>query len=123
VGIEQRRPHPHGPSPSGVTWSDGTPFTSADVLFSLRAAYDEKSHSVIGTSLRVGNAPITATAPDANTVVFTYPASSGPGMRLLEMLPILPKHKLGRRSMRGRSRRRGTRRPRRRRSLGPGLLF
>src|SRR6185436_2601596 len=79
----------------GVTWSDGTPFTSADVLFSLRAAYDEKSHSVIGTSLRVANAPITATAPDANTVVFTYPAASGPGMRLLEMLPILPKHKLG----------------------------
>ena len=79
----------------GIAWSDGTPFTSADVLFSLRAAYDEKSHSVIGSSLRVSNAPITATAPDANTVVFTYPASSGPGVRLLEMLPILPKHKLG----------------------------
>ena len=24
----------------GVTWSDGTPFTSADVLFSLQAVYD-----------------------------------------------------------------------------------
>jgi peptide/nickel transport system substrate-binding protein len=27
-------------------------------------------------------------------VVFTYPAPSGPGMRLLDMLPMLPKHKL-----------------------------
>src|SRR5205085_11352194 len=26
----------------GVTWSDGTPFTSADVLFSLRAVFDPK---------------------------------------------------------------------------------
>jgi peptide/nickel transport system substrate-binding protein len=26
----------------GVTWSDGTPFTSADVLFTLQAMYDPK---------------------------------------------------------------------------------
>ena len=78
----------------GVTWSDGTPFTSADVLFSIRAAYDPTVKSVVASSLMVGGQPIGATAPDASTVVLTYAASSGPGLRLLDMLPILPKHRL-----------------------------
>jgi peptide/nickel transport system substrate-binding protein len=78
----------------GVTWSDGTPFTSADVLFSLRAAFDPNAKSVVGSNLIVGGKPIAATAPDASTVVFAYAASSGPGIRLLDMLPIMPKHRL-----------------------------
>jgi len=78
----------------GVTWSDGTPFTSADVLFSVQAAYDPKVQSVVASSLMVGGRPIRAAAPDAATVVFTYAAPSGPGVRLLDMLPILPRHKL-----------------------------
>ena len=78
----------------GVTWSDGTPFTSADVLFSLRAAYDPRVKSVVASSLMVGGQPITGTAPDSATVVLTYAAPSGPGLRLLDMLPILPKHRL-----------------------------
>ena len=78
----------------GVVWSDGTPFTSADVLFSLRAAYDPNVKSVVASSLMVGGQPIEATAPDDATVVLTYAAPSGPGVRLLDMLPILPRHKL-----------------------------
>lgn len=78
----------------GITWSDGAPFTSADVLFSLEVVYDPKAESPIATSLQIGNQPIRAAAPDAQTVVFTYPGPSGPGVRLLDMLWILPKHKL-----------------------------
>jgi peptide/nickel transport system substrate-binding protein len=78
----------------GVTWSDGTPFTSADVLFTLQAIFDPKSGSVLADSLRPGGQPIAATAPDARTVVLTYPGPSGPGLRLLDSVPILPKHKL-----------------------------
>jgi peptide/nickel transport system substrate-binding protein len=78
----------------GVVWSDGTPFTSADVLFSLQAVYDPSVKSVMASSLMVGGQPITGTAPDAATVVLTYAAPSGPGVRLLDMLPILPRHKL-----------------------------
>ncbi len=77
---------------SGVTWSDGMPFSSADVLFSLKAAYSKDS--VVGSSLLVGGQPIRATAPDADTVVLKYAAPSGPGLRLLDQLPILPRHKL-----------------------------
>jgi len=78
----------------GVTWSDGTLFTSADVLFSLRAAYDPKVKSAVASSLMVGGQPISASAPDPATVVLVYAAPSGPGLRLLDMLPILPRHKL-----------------------------
>ena len=78
----------------GLTWSDGTPFTSADVLFSIEAVFNPKAKSVIASVLVVGGQPISATAPDSQTVVLTFPAASGPGLRLLDQLPILPKHKL-----------------------------
>jgi peptide/nickel transport system substrate-binding protein len=78
----------------GVTWSDGTAFTSADVLFTVQAVYDTKAQSLLASTLMVGGQPIQATAPDAQTVVLTFGAPSGPGLRLLDNLPILPKHKL-----------------------------
>jgi peptide/nickel transport system substrate-binding protein len=77
-----------------VTWSDGTPFTSADVLFTLQAIYDPKVESVVASSVQPGGRPIQAAAPDASTVVLTYAAPSGIGIGLLDMFPILPKHKL-----------------------------
>ena len=63
----------------GVTWSDGTPFTSADVLFTLQAMYDPKVESVVASSVMPGGKPIQATAPDASTVVLTYAAGLGIG--------------------------------------------
>jgi peptide/nickel transport system substrate-binding protein len=78
----------------GVTWSDGTPFTSADVIFSIEAVLDPASKSAMRDNLTIGGRPIRATAPDATTVVLDYPSPSGPGLRLFDILPILPKHKL-----------------------------
>jgi peptide/nickel transport system substrate-binding protein len=78
-----------------LTWSDGAPFSSADVVFSLDAALDPKVKSVAAASMMVGGQPITASAPDANTVVFTFASPFGPGVRIFDNLPILPKHKLG----------------------------
>ncbi len=79
----------------GVTWSDGAPFTADDVLFTLQAAYDPKVESVLAETLLAGGQRIRASAPDPQTVVLTFAAPSGPGLRLLDGLPILPKHKLG----------------------------
>ena len=78
----------------GVTFSDGAPFTSADVVFSFQAAYDEKTGSPLGDALLVGGKPIAIKAPDAHTVVILFPSVFGPGLRLLDSLPILPEHKL-----------------------------
>jgi peptide/nickel transport system substrate-binding protein len=78
----------------GLRWSDGTPFTVEDVLFTLQMLYDERAHTILASSLMVDGRPIAAKSPDARTVVLTYPAPFGPGLRLLDNLPILPKHKL-----------------------------
>ena len=78
----------------GVVWSDGIPLTSADVLFSIDAIYDPKSNSVLTDTLTIGGKRIAAAAPDPLTVVLTFPAPSGLGVRLLDNLPILPRHKL-----------------------------
>jgi peptide/nickel transport system substrate-binding protein len=78
----------------GLTWSDGAPLTSADVLFSFRAVYDPETQSLLAGGLSVGGQPMRATAPDAQTVVLTFAAPSGLGLRMLDGLPILPRHKL-----------------------------
>ena len=77
-----------------AAWSDGTPFTSADVLFSFQAIYDPKANSVLASSLLVGGRPLAVTAPDTRTVVITYPGAFGPGIAMLDNLTLAPKHKL-----------------------------
>jgi peptide/nickel transport system substrate-binding protein len=77
-----------------VKFSDGTPFTSADVLFSLRALYDDRLTSPLASGISVAGQPLKGTAPDAATVVITFPAPFAPGLRVLDNLPILPRHRL-----------------------------
>ena len=78
----------------GLTWSDGTPFTSADVLFTFEAVYDPRTQSPMASALKPGGEPLSVSAPDARTVVVTFPAVFAPGVRILDNLPIFPKHKL-----------------------------
>ncbi|MGH9350420.1 MAG: ABC transporter substrate-binding protein [Vicinamibacterales bacterium] len=78
----------------GVTWSDGTPFTAADVLFTLEAVFDPKVRSPLASALTVAGQPIRATSPDPLTVVFVFAGPFGPGVRVLDNLWIIPMHKL-----------------------------
>ena len=78
----------------GVTFSDGAPFSSADVLFSFEAVYDERVGSTVADSLLVDGRPIEVEAPDPTTVVVRFPVPYSPGLRLLDSLPILPRHLL-----------------------------
>jgi peptide/nickel transport system substrate-binding protein len=78
----------------GLRFSDGAPFTSADVLFSLRAVYHPDVRSSLAGDLLVAGQPLQADAPDARTVVIRLPSPFAPGPRLLANLPILPRHKL-----------------------------
>ena len=77
----------------GVTFSDGAPFTSADVLFSFAVAYDAPG-SQLEESITAAGQRLDVTAPDATTVIVTFPTPFAPGIRLLDNLPILPRHKL-----------------------------
>lgn len=76
----------------GVTFADGRPFTADDVVFSFAAAYDRGS--VLADSLQVKGARLVVTALDPASVEIAFPSPFGPGVRLLDNLPILPRHKL-----------------------------
>ena len=78
----------------GVRFSDGAPFTSADVLFTARVLYDPTVNSELASTMRIGGEPLAFAAVDDHTVTVTLPAPFAPGLRLLDSLPILPKHRL-----------------------------
>jgi peptide/nickel transport system substrate-binding protein len=78
----------------GVRFSDGTPFTSADVVFSFDAVYDPRTNSALKPSLEIRGQPLQVTALDARTVRIRFPAPFGPGLQILDNIPMYPKHKL-----------------------------
>ena len=77
-----------------VRFSDGTPFTAGDVLFTFRAAYDARVNSALGNGLRVDGRPLALTAEDEHTVRIDFPAEYGPGLAMLDAVPMLPRHRL-----------------------------
>jgi peptide/nickel transport system substrate-binding protein len=78
----------------GVTFSDGEPFTAADVAFTFEALYDEKVSSALADAFKVDGHPIELRTVDAHTIALKWPAIYAPGLRLLSNLPVLPAHKL-----------------------------
>jgi peptide/nickel transport system substrate-binding protein len=80
----------------GVVFSDGTPLTSADVLFSFRALYDPRVKSALASDTVVNGKPLQIEAPDPSTVIVRLPSLFAPGLRLVDGVPILPRHRLER---------------------------
>jgi peptide/nickel transport system substrate-binding protein len=78
----------------GLTFSDGAPFTSADVTFTFQVLYDPKVGSPLAEAYKIDGKPLDVTATDEHTLNIVFPAPYGPGLRWLESLPILPRHKL-----------------------------
>jgi peptide/nickel transport system substrate-binding protein len=78
----------------GITFSDGQPFTSDDVVFTYAALYDPRHPSALASAMMVGGKPLAVTAPDKKTVVVTMAAPFAPGVAMLDNVPIYPKHLL-----------------------------
>jgi peptide/nickel transport system substrate-binding protein len=78
----------------GLRFSDSQPLTSDDVEFSFRAAYDPKVGGPLASALKVNGKPLEVSKVDGRTIVIRFPEPFAPGLRLLDSLPILPKHKL-----------------------------
>ena len=77
----------------GVKWSDGVPFTSRDVLFTMRAVYDPRVPNSYRFSLLVDGKPIKVEAPDDYTVVMRLPRPFAPLLYSIGV-PIVPAHVL-----------------------------
>jgi len=78
----------------GLKFSDGQPLTVDDVLFSFRVAYDPSVKSGLAVTLQVNGKPLQVAKVNARTMTIRLPEPFAPGMRLLDNLPVLPKHKL-----------------------------
>lgn len=75
-------------------FSDGQPFSAEDVLFTFRVLYDERTGNVLADALKPGGRPLQVEALDPHTVAVTFPEPFAPGLRLLDILPMLPRHRL-----------------------------
>lgn len=75
---------------SDVRFSDGHPLSADDVLFSVDAVYA----AGVPESLEVDGKRLVVRAVDSQTVSITFPSLFAPGLRLLDNLIILPRHKL-----------------------------
>jgi len=79
---------------AGVRFSDGTPFSADDVAFSFRAIYDPNVTSALAETLQVQGQPLTVAVEDAHTITIQYPSTFAPGLRMLDGVPIYPRHRL-----------------------------
>ena len=78
---------------SGATWSDGQPFTAADVVYTFNAMKSDKAIDLNALWTADGG-PLTSVAPQgSNQVVFTFKSPSEPYFYLVaDQTPIVPKH-------------------------------
>ena len=60
----------------------------------FRAIYDRAVASILADTLQVHGQPLSVTAEDATTVVIRFPSPFGPGLRMLDGVPNLPRHRL-----------------------------
>lgn len=75
----------------GLTWADGHPLTSEDVLFTWQLIIDEKTRSPYASDFQL---VVKAEAPDKRTFIVHYDEAFSPAIDSWAGLQILPKHKL-----------------------------
>ena len=77
---------------TGLHFSDGTPFTSEDVAYTMKALMDPQLHSPTGDSFRSGEGQIAVQTPSADVVIVTFPAPVAGLERLFDQVAILSAH-------------------------------
>jgi peptide/nickel transport system substrate-binding protein len=75
----------------GIRFSDGSPFTAEDVVFTLNAMQDPRNASRASDQLQIDDKFPTVAQIDTHTVRFAWPRPVGTGLRALDSIPILPK--------------------------------
>jgi peptide/nickel transport system substrate-binding protein len=78
----------------GVRFSDGSPFTSDDVVFTFEALLDSRTRTVQADQIKIEGMPPTVSKIDAYTVRLVFPKLPSVGLRVLSSIPMLPRHRL-----------------------------
>jgi peptide/nickel transport system substrate-binding protein len=78
----------------GLKFSDGSPFTADDVIFSFQLYLDENLHSPQRDLLVLDGKPIVVKKIDAFTVEFEFAKPYGPAERVFDGLAMMPRHLL-----------------------------
>jgi len=73
-------------------FSDGTPFTSEDVAYTMRLLFDPQTHSGTADAFRSGEGSIDVQAPSADVAVIRFPAPVAGLERLFDQVAILSAH-------------------------------
>ncbi len=77
---------------TGLHFSDGTPFTSEDVAYTMKALMDPQLHSPTGDSFRSGEGQVDVQIPSSDTVIVTFPAPVAGLERIFDQVAILSAH-------------------------------
>ena len=72
----------------GVSFSDGTPFTADDVVYTMNLLMDPRLHSPVGDSFRTGPGSVRVWSEGPDTVVMRFPDPLAGGMRLFDQVAI-----------------------------------
>ena len=72
-----------------LQFSDGTPFTSEDVAYTMRLLMDPQTHSATGDAFRSGEGSVNVQTPSADVAVVTFPAPLAGLERLFDQVAIL----------------------------------
>jgi peptide/nickel transport system substrate-binding protein len=76
----------------GVRFSDGTPFRSEDVAYTMRQLMDPETHSPTGDAFRSGEGTVQVETPSADVAVISFPAPVAGLERLFDQVAILSSH-------------------------------
>ncbi len=73
----------------GLYFSDGTPFSSADVAYTMKLLMDPQAHSATGDAFRSGEGAIDVQTPSPEVAVVTFPNLVAGLERLFDQVAIL----------------------------------
>lgn len=78
----------------GIRFSDGSPFTADDVVFTFQVVQDPKIESFLAGQVKVDGVYPAVTKIDNYTVRLAFSRPVGMGLRMLDSLPIFPKNRV-----------------------------
>ena len=73
----------------GLYFSDGTPFSSADVAYTIKLLLDPQTHSATGDAFQVTDGKVDVQTPSADVAVITFPNLVAGLERLFDQVAIL----------------------------------